>query len=108
MKKPNHIKSALRTLDIESRALTKLAANLDNNFSKLCDSILSIKGKIITMGVGKSGHIAQKISATLSSTGSPSYFIHATEALHGDIGVISKNDCVLIFSHSGESKEIID
>ena len=108
MKKPNHIKSALRTLDIESRALTKLAANLDNNFSNLCDAILSTKGKIITMGVGKSGHIAQKISATLSSTGSPSYFIHATEALHGDIGVISKNDCVLIFSHSGESKEIID
>ena len=108
MKKPNHIKSALRTLDIESRALTKLAANLDSNFSKLCDAILSSKGKIITMGVGKSGHIAQKISATLSSTGSPSYFIHATEALHGDIGVISKNDCVLIFSHSGESDEIID
>jgi len=60
------------------------------------------------LGVGKSGHIAQKISSTLSSTGSPSYFIHATEALHGDIGVISKNDSVLILSHSGESKEIID
>ena len=70
--------------------------------------ILRSKGKIITLGVGKSGHIAQKISATLSSTGSPSYFIHATEALHGDIGVISKNDSVLILSHSGESKEIID
>ena len=70
--------------------------------------ILRSKGKIITLGVGKSGHIAQKISSTLSSTGSPSYFIHATEALHGDIGVISKNDSVLIFSHSGESKEIID
>ena len=107
-KKTNHINSAKRTLDIESKALTKLAANLDQKFSNLCEVILRSKGKIITLGVGKSGHIAQKISATLSSTGSPSYFIHATEALHGDIGVISKNDSVLILSHSGESKEIID
>ena len=108
MKKTNHINSAKRTLDIESKALAKLAANLDQKFSNLCEVILRSKGKIITLGVGKSGHIAQKISATLSSTGSPSYFIHATEALHGDIGVISKNDSVLILSHSGESKEIID
>ena len=108
MKKTNHINSAKRTLGVESKALTKLAANLDQKFSNLCEVILRSKGKIITLGVGKSGHIAQKISATLSSTGSPSYFIHATEALHGDIGVISKNDSVLILSHSGESKEIID
>ena len=108
MKKTNHINSAKRTLGIESKALIKLAANLDQKFSNLCEVILRSKGKIITLGVGKSGHIAQKISATLSSTGSPSYFIHATEALHGDIGVISKNDSVLILSHSGESKEIID
>ena len=108
MKKTNHINSAKRTLDIESKALAKLAANLDQKFSNLCEVILRSKGKIITLGVGKSGHIAQKISATLSSTGSPSYFIHATEALHGDIGVISKNDSTLILSHSGESKEIID
>ena len=108
MKKTNHINSAKRTLDIESKALTKLAANLDQKFSNLCEVILRSKGKIITLGVGKSGHIAQKVSATLSSTGSPSYFIHATEALHGDIGVISKKDSVLILSHSGESKEIID
>jgi arabinose-5-phosphate isomerase len=108
MKKTNHLNSAKRTLDVESKALTKLAANLDQKFSNLCEVILRSKGKIITLGVGKSGHIAQKISATLSSTGSPSYFIHATEALHGDIGVISKNDSVLILSHSGESKEIID
>ena len=108
MKKTNHINSAKRTLGVESKALIKLAANLDQKFSNLCEVILRSKGKIITLGVGKSGHIAQKISATLSSTGSPSYFIHATEALHGDIGVISKNDSVLILSHSGESKEIID
>ncbi len=108
MKKTSYIKSAKRTLDIESKAITKLSKNLDQNFSKLCDALLSCKGKIITIGVGKSGHIAQKISATLSSTGSPSYFIHATEALHGDIGIISNNDAILIFSHSGESKEILE
>lgn len=108
MKKSSYIKSAKRTLDIESKAIIKLSKNLDQNFSKLCDALLSCKGKIITIGVGKSGHIAQKISATLSSTGSPSYFIHATEALHGDIGIISNNDAILIFSHSGESKEILE
>ena len=108
MKKSSYIKSAKRTLDIESKAITKLSKNLDQNFSKLCDALLSCKGKIITIGVGKSGYIAQKISATLSSTGSPSYFIHATEALHGDIGIISNNDAILIFSHSGESKEILE
>lgn len=108
MKKTSYIKSAKRTLDIESKAIIKLSKNLDQNFSKLCDALLSCKGKIITIGVGKSGHIAQKISATLSSTGSPSYFIHATEALHGDIGIISNNDAILIFSHSGESKEILE
>jgi arabinose-5-phosphate isomerase len=108
MKKTSYIKSAKRTLDIESKAIIKLSKNLDQNFSKLCDALLSCKGKIITIGVGKSGHIAQKISATLSSTGSPSYFIHATEALHGDIGIISNNDAILILSHSGESKEILE
>ena len=108
MKKSSHIESAKRTLKIESEALANLGANLDKNFGQLCEEILICKGKIITLGVGKSGHIAQKISATLSSTGSPSYFVHATEALHGDMGVISKKDIVLILSHSGESKEIID
>ena len=108
MKKTSYIKSAQRTLDIESKALIKLSKNIGEDFSILCDALLSCKGKIITLGVGKSGHIAQKISATLSSTGSPSYFIHATEALHGDMGIISKKDNVLIFSHSGESREIIE
>tara|TARA_B100000686_G_scaffold139975_1_gene147431 strand:+ start:29610 stop:30578 length:969 start_codon:yes stop_codon:yes gene_type:complete len=107
MKKKNHVTSAKRTLNIEAKALKKLSENLDPNFSKICEAILKSKGKIITIGVGKSGHIAQKISATLSSTGSPSYFIHATEALHGDMGMISKADCILVFSHSGESKEVV-
>ena len=108
MQKSNHIKSARRTLNIESNELLKLSRNIGKDFSKLCDLLLSCKGHIITIGVGKSGHIAHKVSATLSSTGTPSYFIHAGEALHGDIGIISKKDAVLIFSHSGESQEIID
>ena len=108
MKQVNHINSAKRTLDIESKGLLKLSKNIGKDFSNLCDELLLCKGKIITIGVGKSGHIANKVSATLSSTGSPSFFIHASEALHGDLGVISKKDTVLIFSYSGESQEIID
>ena len=108
MKKINHRQSAKRTLNIEAEALTNLSNNLNHDFTKLCNYLLACKGKIITLGVGKSGHIAQKISATLASTGSPSYFIHATEAQHGDIGIVSKKDSVLLISHSGESKEIVD
>lgn len=108
MQKTKHIISAKRTLEIEAKEILKLSNCLDKDFSKLCDALLSCKGHIITTGVGKSGHIANKVSATLSSTGSPSYFIHSGEALHGDIGIISKRDAVIIFSHSGESKEIIE
>ena len=107
MQKSNHIKSARRTLDIESKELLKLSNTIGKDFSNLCDYLLDCKGHIITIGVGKSGHVANKVSATLSSTGSPSYFIHAGEALHGDIGAISDRDAVLIFSYSGESQEII-
>ena len=73
----------------------------------MCDILVRTKGKIITIGIGKSGHIAQKVSTTLSSTGSPSSFINAGEALHGDIGGIKRDDSILIFSHSGQSEEII-
>jgi len=107
MQKSNHIKSARRTLDIESKELLKLSNTIGKDFSNLCDYLLDCEGHIITIGVGKSGHVANKVSATLSSTGSPSYFIHAGEALHGDIGAISDRDAVLIFSYSGESQEII-
>ena len=85
-----------------------MSKSLDQSFIDLCEELLNRKGKIVTLGVGKSGHIANKVSATLSSTGSPSYFLNAGEALHGDIGAVSKEDVILIFSHSGESQEIID
>ena len=108
MKKYNYIASAKRTLKIESDSISALGKQLDSSFTTLCENIGSSKGKFVIMGVGKSGHIAQKISATLSSTGTPSIFIHPTEAAHGDIGLINKKDIVLLISNSGETDEIIN
>ena len=108
MKKFNYIASAKRTFKIESNAINSLANQIDKNFTQLCDSIRSNKGKFIIMGVGKSGHIGQKISATLSSTGTGSIFIHPTEAAHGDMGLIEKKDIVFLISNSGETDEIIN
>lgn len=108
MKKINHLKSARRTLKIEAKGLEELSKSLNADFNEVCNKLMNTKGKIITLGIGKSGHIAKKISATLSSTGSPSNFINAGEALHGDVGAINKKDKVLIFSHSGQSEEIVN
>ena len=108
MKKFNYIASAKRTFKIESNAINNLANQIDANFTQLCDSIRSNKGKFIIMGVGKSGHIGQKISATLSSTGTGSIFIHPTEAAHGDMGLIEKKDIIFLISNSGETDEIIN
>ena len=108
MKKFNYIASAKRTLKIESDSIKSLMSQLDKSFDDLCNTINTCKGKIVIMGVGKSGHIAQKISATLSSTGTPSIFIHPTEAAHGDMGLINKKDIVLLISNSGETDEIIN
>ena len=108
MKKYNYIASARRTFKIESDAIKSLSKQLDTNFTSLCDQVRFNDGKFIIMGVGKSGHIGQKISATLSSTGTGSIFIHPTEAAHGDMGLIEKNDIVLLISNSGETDEIIN
>jgi arabinose-5-phosphate isomerase len=108
VKKYNYIASAKRTLKIESDSISALGKQLDNSFTTLCEKVASSKGKFVIMGVGKSGHIAQKISATLSSTGTPSIFIHPTEAAHGDMGLINKKDIVLLISNSGETDEIIN
>ena len=102
------LESAKRTLKIESEGINRLLENLDENFNDVCEALLNCKGRIVTLGVGKSGHIANKISATLSSTGSSSFFVNAAEALHGDLGSITSEDIVIIFSHSGESQEVID
>lgn len=108
MKKFNYIASAKKTFKVEADAIKGLSSQLNNNFSKLCDAIRFNDGKFIIMGVGKSGHIGQKISATLSSTGTGSIFIHPTEAAHGDMGLIEKNDIVFLISNSGETDEIIN
>ena len=108
MKKYNYIASAKRTLKIESDSIKSISNQLDNSFEELCDKVINSDGKFIIMGVGKSGHIAQKISATLSSTGTPSIFIHPTEAAHGDMGLINKKDIVMLISNSGETDEIIN
>ena len=108
MKKYNYIASAKRTLKIESDSIKYISNQLDKSFEVLCDKVIQCDGKIVIMGVGKSGHIAQKISATLSSTGTPSIFIHPTEAAHGDMGLIIKKDIVCLISNSGETDEIVN
>ena len=101
------LKSARESICIQAESIKFLENQINSDFEALCKKILKIKGKLILMGVGKSGHIAEKISATLASTGTPSFFIHPTEAAHGDLGMIDKNDLILIFSNSGETNEII-
>lgn len=100
------LQKARRVFDIEIQALEKLRDGLDSNFVKAVELILQCQGKVITTGVGKSGHIARKVASTLSSTGTPAHFLHPTEALHGDLGVIDSGDVVIAFSNSGESPEV--
>ena len=108
MKAKTFIDSARTVITIEGNAVLELAKQIQPTFDDLCKEIIQLKGKLILMGIGKSGHVAQKISATLSSTGTPSFFIHPAEAAHGDLGMVGKNDAILIFSNSGETKEIIE
>ena len=95
-------------IETEANMLQSLSRKIDKNFYKACCLLRECAGRIILMGVGKSGHISKKIAATLSSTGSPAYFIHPNEAKHGDIGMIGPKDVVVMVSHSGESDELID
>lgn len=101
------ILEARRVFDIEIDALKKTRDSIDETFVKILDLITECKGKVIVTGMGKSGHIARKIAATLSSLGSPSFYLHPGEAMHGDLGMISANDVVVAISYSGESDEII-
>ena len=107
MKKFDYIQAAKKIFEIESRVVSELSNQLDDSFSLLCEEVLNMNGKLILMGIGKSGHVSQKIAATLASTGTASFFIHPTEAAHGDMGMIGKDDIVLLFSNSGETQEII-
>ena len=106
--KTSVLKTARKVLKIESKALTKLADNMPKDFAKLIFAIINCNGRVVVAGVGKSGHIARKIAATLASTGTPSYFIHATEASHGDMGMILEQDICILISNSGETSEMRD
>jgi len=103
----DYIDVANRVLDIESAAIKNLKGTLNKSFIEACEACGNCKGKIIVMGLGKSGHIADKIAATFASTGTPAFFIHPSEAIHGDLGMIDKEDVVLILSNSGETEEIV-
>ena len=107
MKNKTNISSATEIIKSEIAALNRTLKKIDSSFDKACELINKNLGKIITIGLGKSGYIAMKTAATLSSTGTPSIFIHATEALHGDMGVINSEDVIIIYSNSGETEEII-
>jgi len=101
------ISSAKKVLLNESKAIAKLAGKVDGTFSKAVNLISKSKGRIIVTGMGKPGFIAQKVSATMSSTGTPSLYLHPAEALHGDLGRVTPNDIIIAFSNSGETEEMI-
>ncbi|MEB2792141.1 KpsF/GutQ family sugar-phosphate isomerase [Campylobacter upsaliensis] len=101
------LKIAKEVFEIEAEAIRNLSENLDHNFSKAIKLILDIKGRCIISGMGKSGHIGAKIAATLASTGTPSFFMHPGEALHGDLGMITSEDVLIAISNSGETEELL-
>jgi len=99
--------SARRTLDIEARALTELNQRLDASVEQAVALMLACQGRVVVCGLGKTGHIARKIAATLASTGTPSFFLHAAEAVHGDIGMIGGQDLLIAVSYSGSGQELL-
>jgi arabinose-5-phosphate isomerase len=98
---------AKKTIDEEINALNRLKDSLDENFEKAVNLILNCKGKVVITGIGKSGIVGKKISSTFSSTGTPSFFLHPAEAIHGDLGMVEKEDLILAISNSGETPELI-
>ena len=100
--------SGRRTLLLEAEALTALAESLDGAFSHAIETLFSISGRVIVTGMGKSGHVARKIAATLASTGTLSFFVHPAEASHGDLGMVAPEDAVIALSNSGETSELSD
>ncbi|MDU0352827.1 KpsF/GutQ family sugar-phosphate isomerase [Paraglaciecola aquimarina] len=101
------IDSALRVLAIEQQAIENLTQYVDESFEQACKLMLSCKGKVIVCGMGKSGHIGNKISATLASTGTPAFFMHPAEANHGDLGMLTEQDILLAISNSGDTAELL-
>lgn len=104
---PRALDLAREVLHIEAAAVLALTQRIDENFLQALNIILACEGRVIVSGMGKSGHIARKIAATLSSTGTPAYFVHPAEASHGDLGMITANDVFIALSYSGESQELL-
>jgi len=100
------IEQAKKVLKIESDAIARLIDRLDDNFDRAVDLIMNCKGRVVVTGMGKSGHIANKIAATLASTGTPALFLHPAEGIHGDLGMVTKGDLVIALSNSGETEEL--
>ncbi len=100
------IESARRTIAIERQAVEQLEHRIDDSFSKAVDLLASVDGRVIVSGMGKSGHIGNKIAATLASTGTPAQFVHPAEAYHGDMGMVTRSDAALLMSNSGTTSEI--
>ena len=100
--------TARRVITREAEALVALSASLDGGFTRAVDLILASQGRVIVSGMGKSGHIARKIASTLASTGTPAHFVHPAEASHGDLGMMTRGDVVMVLSNSGETPELAD
>ena len=101
------LETARRVLKIEAQALADLQARLDASFERAVDLLFSCKGRVVVTGMGKSGLIGRKVSATFSSTGTPSFFLHPAEALHGDLGMLARGDALLAITYGGETEEIV-
>lgn len=99
-------KSAIRTLSLEASALSGLIARLNDDFDQIVEKILTLKGRVIVSGIGKSAIVAQKIVATMNSTGTPAVFLHAADAIHGDLGIVQPDDLIIVLSKSGNTPEI--
>ena len=97
---------ASQTLDIEAQAILGVKKHLGEHFVQAVQAVLAVKGRVVVMGMGKSGHIGRKIAATLASTGTPAFFVHPAEASHGDLGMVTRDDLVIALSNSGESEEL--
>ena len=106
-KKPNFIAIGKRTIEMEQKSIHALTHRLDKGFEQACESLMQCRGRVVVTGIGKSGHIANKIAATLSSTGTPAFFMHPAEASHGDLGMLTANDAVLALSGSGNTNELL-
>ncbi len=107
MTEPDFLASARRTIQLETEAVRDIERHLDEHFLRACTLMLNCTGRVIVTGMGKSGHIGNKIAATLASTGTPSFFVHPGEASHGDLGMITAQDVVLALSNSGETAEVV-